>query len=81
MGINYRNVIVGSGKIAEQLYAFNSKTLMDIDYCLCSMKTNLKENLTVPFTCYGVVRRILLENKVDEIYYTMSITEKEKMNK
>ena len=51
-GFNYRNVvIVGSGKIAQQLYTFLIQRIrMVIDYYLFFMKTVLKEPLMM-FKC------------------------------
>ena len=83
-GYNYRNVvIVGSGKIAEQLYAFfNSKD--PHGYRLLSMFYEDKPKRKfdgIHSLAMESLEEYCLENKVDEIYYTMSITEKEKMNK
>ncbi len=83
-GFNYRNVIiVGSGKIAEQLYSFfNSKD--PHGYRLLSMFYEEAPQRTfddIQMLEIHDLEEYCLNNKVDEIYYTMSITDKEKMNK
>ncbi len=83
-GFNYRNVvIVGSGKIAEQLHAFfNSKDTHG--YRLLSIFYEGSPQRTfdgVQMIKMKDLEEYCLENKVHEIYYSMSITEKEKMNK
>ena len=83
-GFNYRNVvIVGSGKIAQQLYTFfNSKD--PHGYRLLSIFYEDSPQRTfddVQMLDLNSLEEYCLENKVDEIYYSMSITEKDKMNK
>ena len=83
-GFNYRNVvIVGSGKIAEQLYIFFSSKdphgyrLLSVFY-----ENKPKKNFDdVQMIDIEKLEKFCLEKKVDEIYYSMSITENEKLNK
>ena len=83
-GFNYRNVvIVGSGKIAKQLYSF-FKSKDPHGYRLLSIfyENNPKKDFDdVSMLELEALEKYCLENKVDEIYYSMSITDKEKMNK
>lgn len=82
-GFNYRNVvIVGSGKIAEQLNTFfNSRDphgyrLLSIFY-EDSPKRTFEE---VEMLDISELEPYCIEHKVDEIYYSMSIRDKDKMN-
>ena len=83
-GFNYRNVIiVGSGKIAEQLHTFfNSKDSHGYRL-LCMFYEDIPQRNFDDVQMLDIVdlEEYCLDNKIDEIYYTMSITENEKMNK
>jgi Undecaprenyl-phosphate glucose phosphotransferase len=82
-GYNYRNVvIVGTGSISEQLYNFfhsgepHGYRLLSIFYEDAPKRTFSE----VSMSDLKDLKEFCLREKVDEIYYTMSITDKDMMN-
>lgn len=83
-GFNYRNVvIVGTGKIADQLYHFfNSND--PHGFRLLSMfyqDKALKHFDNVELNEIQKLEEYCTKNKIHEIFYTMSVDDKDKMNK
>ena len=82
-GYNFRNVVViGSGNIAQQLFDFFTSgephgfRLLSVFYEGAPKRKFPNQEM------YEIsrIKEYCLANKVDEIYYTMSISDKEKMN-